>query len=105
MAANLEMNSSFDGKLLQLIGWKVLGWIVTTFTLGICYPWALCMVYRWEAGHTVIEGRRLNFDGNAVQLFAQWIKWVLLIIITLGIYSFWVSIKVKQWKVKHTHFA
>ena len=105
MAANLEMNSYFDGGLLQLIGWKILGYIITIFTLGICYPWALCMVYRWEAKHTVIEGRRLDFDGTAVQLFGQWIKWVLLTIITLGIYSFWVSIKVKQWKVKHTHFA
>ena len=37
--------SYFDGGLLQLIGWKILGGLVTVFTLGICYPWAVCMVY------------------------------------------------------------
>lgn len=40
------MNESyFDGGLLQLIGWKILGILVTLCTLGICYPWSLCMVY------------------------------------------------------------
>lgn len=97
--------SYFDGGLLQLIGWKILGAIVTVCTLGICYPWAFCMVYNWEIKHTVINGRRLAFNGKAIQLFGNWIKWFLLTIITLGIYSFWLGIKLQQWKVKHTYFA
>ena len=97
--------SYFDGGLLQLIGWQILGGLVTALTLGICYPWAICMIYRWEAKHTVINGRRLRFDGKAVQLFGNWIKWLLLTIITLGIYSFWLNIKLIQWKTKHTVFA
>lgn len=97
--------SYFDGGLLQLIGWSILGVIVTALTLGICYPWALCMVYGWRINHTVIEGRRLKFDGRAVGLFGLWIKWLLLMIITLGIYSFWVGISLEKWRVKHTHFA
>ena len=97
--------SYFDGGLLQLIGWQILGGLVTALTLGICYPWAICMIYRWEAKHTVIHGRRLRFDGKAVQLFGNWIKWLLLTIITLGIYSFWLNIKLIQWKTKHTVFA
>ena len=97
--------SYFDGGLLQLIGWQILGGLVTALTLGICYPWAICMIYRWEAKHTVINGRRLRFDGTAVQLFGNWIKWLLLTIITLGIYSFWLNIKLIQWKTKHTVFA
>ena len=100
-----EERSYFDGGLLQLIGWKILGFFVTVLTLGICYPWALCMVYGWEARHTVINGHRLAFDGTAVQLFGNWIKWFLLTVITIGIYGFWVGIKVKRWKTKHTHFA
>ena len=98
-------NSYFDGGLLQLIGWHILGAIVTGVTLGICYPWAVCMIYNWEIKHTVINGRRLRFNGTAIQLFGNWIKWLLLCIITLGIYSFWVSIALKKWKVKHTEFA
>lgn len=98
-------NSYFDGGLLQLIGWHILGALITVCTLGICYPWACCMIYSWETKHTVIEGRRLRFDGTAMQLFGSWIKWLLLCFITLGIYSFWVGIALKKWKVKHTFFA
>lgn len=100
-----DSRSYFDGGLLSLIGWKVLGFLVTVLTVGICFPWAYCMVYSWEARHTVVDGRRLTFDGTAVQLFGNWIKWLLLTVITVGIYGFWVGIKVKKWKVKHTHFA
>ena len=96
--------SYFDGGLLQLIGWKILGFLVTALTLGICFPWAYTMIYKWEAKHTVIEGRRLYFDGSAAGLFGLWIKWLFFIIITLGIYSFWVSISLKKWKIKHTKF-
>lgn len=98
-------NSYFDGGLLQLIGYRILGALVTTITFGICLPWAMCMIYDWEAKHTVIDGHRLYFDGTAVQLFGNWIKWLLLTIITIGIYGFWVSIKLKNWKTIHTHFA
>ena len=101
----MENNSYFDGGLFQLIGWRLLGWLITILTLGICFPWALCMVYNWEIKHTVIEGKRLRFDGTALQLFENWIKWLLLTIITFGIYSFWVQIAIKKWKTKHTFFV
>ena len=97
--------SYFDGGLLQLIGWTLLGILITSVTFGICYPWALCMVYGWKINHTVIEGRRLQFDGKAMQLFGNWIKWFLLCIVTMGIYSFWLGIALEKWKVKHTYFA
>lgn len=72
-----NQESYFDGGLLQLIGYNILGILVTIFTLGICLPWAYCMIYRWEAKHTVINGRRLEFDGTAVQLFWQLAKMAL----------------------------
>lgn len=100
------MNDSyFDGGLAQLIGYQILGTVVTLFTLGICAPWAITMIKNWEIKHTVVEGRRLAFDGTAVGLFAQWIKWLILMIITFGIYSFWVNIAMKKWVTKHTYFA
>lgn len=101
----MNNESYFDGGLLQLIGWRILGGIITICTLGICYPWAITMVYNWEAKHTVVNGKRLRFDGSAIGLFGNWIKWLLLCIITLGIYSFWLEIALKKWKVKNTHFA
>ena len=101
--SDVKKESYFDGGLFQLIGWKILGFLVTVFTLGICYPWAFCIVYSWEAKHTVVDGHRLDFDGKAIQLFGKWIKWLFFCVITLGIYSFWLAIALKKWKIKHTH--
>jgi len=97
--------SYFDGGLLQLVGWQILGSLITSLTLGIAFPWAYCMIYNWEASHTVIGGRRLRFNGTPMQLFGLWIKWLVLIIITLGIYGFWVNISLKKWQTSHTHFV
>lgn len=100
-----KYDSYFDGGLLQLLGYRILGILITALTLGVCFPWAYTMIYSWEARHTVINGKRLDFDGSAVSLFGQWIKWLLLTIVTLGIYSFWVQIALKKWRTKHTYFV
>lgn len=100
------MNDSyFDGGLLGLIGWNIVAFLITFFTFGLLYPFAIVLVLRWQVEHTVINGQRLFFDGTATQLFGNWIKWLLLMIVTLGIYGFWVGIAMKKWEVKHTHFA
>jgi hypothetical protein len=102
LAAGQE--SQFDGGLSSYIGWSILGFLVTVVTLGICYPWALCMTYGWRINHTVIKGRRLKFTGRAVDLFGHWLLWIFLTIITLGIYSFWLFIALEKWRVKNTAF-
>lgn len=102
---NAATQSYFDGGLLQLIGWTLLGGLITICTFGICYPWALCMVYGWKINHTVINGKRLKFNGTAIGLFGNWIKWFILTIITIGIYGFWLGIALEKWKTKNTTFA
>lgn len=97
--------SYFDGGLLKLILYRLLGGIITAFTLGLAAPWAMVLVLRWKTRHTVIDGHRLYFDGSAMSLFGQWIKWLFLTIITLGIYGFWVQIKIMKWTTKHTHIV
>lgn len=126
--------SYFDGSILQLIGYSILAGLLTVVTLGIAYPWALCMLQRWETKHTVIGSKRLLFDGKGLQLLGLWIVLALipfgvliialvlmrtalainagavsaLIVLCLMIialcYGFFVWIKVKKWVVKHTHF-
>ena len=98
------MKSKFKGSLLGLIGVNILSWLITFFTLGLATPWAMCIKYKWEAKHTVIEGRRLKFIGSGSSLFLHYIKWWILTIITLGIYGFWLYIKLLQWKTENTVF-
>ncbi|MBR5866288.1 MAG: hypothetical protein IKZ04_00100 [Spirochaetaceae bacterium] len=100
-----KQESYFDGGLLQFIGWSFLGFLVSTCTLGICFPWAIVMIYRWKTEHTVINGKRQKFDGTGLQLLGSWIKWLLLTIITFGIFGFWVPIKIMAWTTKHTSFV
>lgn len=97
--------STFTGGLLGLVGISILSGLLTIFTIGLAYPWAVCMKERWVAKHTFIDGHQLVFDGTGLQLFGNYIKWWLLCIITIGIYSFWLGIKMKQWVVKHTHMV
>ncbi len=99
-----SVKSKFDGRLLQLIGYNILGFLITIFTLGIGYPWAECLVVNWESKHTVINGKREAFDGKGIQLFGKYIIWLLLTLITFGIYAFWLSIKMRKWVTSHTHF-
>lgn len=91
----------FDGGAGTWFGVCLGGVLVTVLTLGICYPWAIVMQYRWKAKHTFVNGRRLRFTGDAWGLFGHWIKWLVLIIITLGIYSFWVYPRMTKWIVEH----
>ena len=100
----IQTSSYFDGGLLQYIGWSLLGALITFITLGICFPCAYVMIFKWEAKHTVINGKRLKFDGKAIQLLGNWILWLILTVITFGIFSFWIPIKLTKWKTKHTSF-
>lgn len=96
--------SYFDGGLLEQIIYQLGATIITAITFGICYPWAICFLYKWKMEHTVIEGRRLTFKGTGISLFGNWLKWLLLTIMTLGIYSFWLGIALEKWKTKNTFF-
>ena len=95
----------FDGGAADYLGTQILAALVTICTLGICYPYALVLVERWRAKHTLLLGRRLYFKGTGVGLFGLWIKWFFLIVITLGIYGFWVAPRITRWKVENSLYA
>ena len=99
-----ESKSTFDGRLIQLIGYNLLAFLMTVFTLGIAYPWAKCLKENWGVKHTIIDGNRLKFDGKGIQLFGKYIVWLILTVVTFGIYGLWLSIKMKKWVASHTHF-
>lgn len=96
--------SVFDGNTWQLIGWQLLGVLLSFVTLGIGTPWAICMVMRWEIAHTVVEGKRLRFDGKGHQLLGKILLWSLLTFVTIGIFAFCIPVAMNKWRVKHTFF-
>lgn len=98
-----EEKSYFDGSAWGYIGYSLLSKFVTLITLGLAYPWMLCMRQRWQARHTVINGNRQVFDGKGVQLIGRYLLWWFLSAITFGIYGIWMGLALKKWKAKHTH--
>ncbi len=103
--SNYTYLSTFTGHISGYIGVAIVSWIIIVFTLGLGYPWAICLTQNWYVKNTVIDGKRLTFDGNGWQLFGNYIKWIFLTIFTFGIYGLWLPIKLQQWLVKHTHVA
>lgn len=101
----LEDKSTFDGNGIQLFGWKLLGSIVTLFTLGILYPVKVAWVEGWKINHRKINGKQLYFDGNGFQLLGKYILWWLLCIVTFGIYLIVLPKKIEQWVTSHTYFV
>lgn len=101
----LEDKSTFDGNGIQLILWKLLGSIVTLFTLGILYPVKVAWVEGWKINHRKINGKQLHFDGNGFQLLGKYILWWLLCIVTFGIYLIVLPKKIEQWVTSHTYFV
>lgn len=100
-----DQPSSFSGKTIQLIAWRLLGTLLSIVTLGIAAPWAHCMILRWETKHTFVNGKRLCFDGKGGQLFGKSLLWGLLLIVTFGIYGLFLPVRVHKWRVSHTRFA
>lgn len=95
----------FKGGAATYWGTAILGAVITVFTLGIFYPFALVLLERWKAKHSYIDGRQLVFTGSAIGLFGRWLLWLLLVVITFGIYSFWVVPAIQKWKWENTKFA
>ena len=95
-------NTYFDGKMGGWLGWTLLGCLVTTFTLGICFPIAYCWLRRWKVNHTVVNGYRLQFQGKGGKLIGRWILWMLLSIITIFIFALWIPTKLEKWSAART---
>ena len=96
--------SYFDGGVLELIGWKILAFLVTGVTFGLATPWAQCMLYNYRFKHTVYNGKRLKFNGKGGDLFVNMFKWFFLTLITLGIYGFFVPVRKAQWVVGNLQY-
>lgn len=100
----IRTDSYFDGSLIELIGWKLLSFLITIISFGIAAPWGACMIYSYQINHTVYNGKRLKFEGTGGELFVNIFKWVLLSIITLGIYVLFIPVRKTKWVISNIHF-
>jgi hypothetical protein len=100
----VRTDSYFDGKVLDLIGWRILAFLITSITFGLAAPWAKCMLYSYQIRHTVYNGKRLKFEGTGGSLFVNTFKWIFFSIITLGIYTLVIPVKKTKWVISHIHF-
>ncbi len=103
-AKSLRTDSYFDGTLLELIGWRVLTFLISIISLGVGSSWAKCMLYSYEINHTVYNGKRLKFEGDGGDLYVNMFKWRFFSIITLGIYLLFVPAKKANWVISNIHF-
>jgi uncharacterized membrane protein YjgN (DUF898 family) len=94
----------FVGGAGNFIGTQLLAIVITLFTAGICYPFALVLMERWKAKHATIQGRKVVFTGSGWGLFGLWIKWFFLSI-TVGIYTLWIGPQIQKWKWENLAFA
>jgi hypothetical protein len=103
--ATLSKNFRFDGQAGDFFVVYLLAMLLSIVTCYFGLPWAVCMVQRWSAEHTIVQGRRLKFTGNGGDLFIKWIIWYLLTAVTCGIYMFWMVPNFIRWITEHTDFA
>lgn len=100
----LQSKSYYDDHAIPAFFAKIGRGLLLLITLGIAYPFVLCMKIAREVKHTKYDGYEMYFNGNGGQLIGKWIIWILLCIPTFGIYAFFIPNRIKKWVAKHTHF-
>lgn len=105
IVANKEKYNSFSDKTLKgSIKLKIKCFLIGLFTLGLAYPWIICMKENSRCKHTVVCGKRLKFIGNPKELTRNWFFWWLLTVLTFGLYSLVVKVRFDQWIASNTIF-
>ncbi len=95
----------FDGDSFQYFGYGVLTGLLLMITCGLAFPWTITMIQKWETGHSIVGGNRLQYEGTALGLLGQYIIIALLTFITCGIYSSWGIVRLNKYIIAHTRVA
>lgn len=96
-------NSYFDGEVGEAFLYLLLFAIIPAVTCNIATPWIICEYKKWEASHTVINGKRMKFYGTGGDLFGKWLLNSFLCFITCGIYAFFIPVMLKKWEMYNTY--
>ena len=99
-----KYQSYFDKKVSEYILLHIKMLLLGILTLGLAYPWIICIKQKATCKHTVICGKRLKFIGDPKELIDHWILWWILIVITFGLYSLVVKIRFERWITANSLF-
>lgn len=99
-----KYGSQFDVGLKHWLLHEIKCTLLLIVTLGIAYPWVLCMRYEAKYNHTVVCGKRLKFIGKPGELLGNWFIWWLVSVMTFGIYAFIVKLRCERWAIANVIF-
>ena len=98
-----EGDSRFDGKVYQKFLYSLLVFSICLVSLFLLFPVAYILLSKWDAKHTVYDGKWLSFDGAYGDLFKRWFVFCALIILTYGLFIFLLPRRLEIWRYRHTH--
>ena len=96
---------SFRGSIREFMGIFVGGTILTSFTLGIYYPFFITRRQAFMVSHSYFGSRKFDFDGRGRALLGPFLVMVLLFIPTFGLAWFWFSARRYRFFTEHTRFG
>lgn len=62
---NESAESSYDGKVGAMFGFKILGFLAGVFTFGLAKTFVICKREKYFANHTIINGARFTLTAPA----------------------------------------
>lgn len=96
---------SFRGQLLEFIKLFVGGWLLSTITLGLYYPFFDTRRHGFLVSHSCFGSQKFSFDGKGKDLFGRFLLTVLLTLPTLGLCWFWYLARKQRYFWDHTSFG
>lgn len=93
----MDGESYYDGKIIPLFLYKLLGSIAGIFTLGLAKSFFVCEREKYICEHTVIDGTNVTFNGSGMALLKKQVLWIALTVATCGVYAIWRDVQFMQW--------
>jgi uncharacterized membrane protein YjgN (DUF898 family) len=94
---------SFRGRIWEFVKLFLGGWVLTSLTLGLYYPFYDTRRHGFLVSSSYFGSQRFKFDGAGRDLFKPYLLAQLLFLPTLGMYWFWFMAKKQRYFWEHTH--
>lgn len=91
---------AMDGSTLVFVGMSILYFVLTTFTLGLAFPWMRVALARYRINNARFGDRHFRCDATGGSLFLPWLA----VYLTLGIGYVWYLVREFNTIVSHTRF-